>query len=119
MPLALPQGYFLLHGGGEMLSKYWTSEFWLANDKWHLNKELQVYKADEVEAEIEHYRDAIEVLQSARDCMLAGFTTMAASYQQGKMALRRIPDLEREIERLQRELEVEQTVRTNSHIVQD
>lgn len=55
-------------------------------------------------AEIEQYRGALEVLQSARDCMLAGFTTMAASYQQGKMALRRIPDLEREIERLREAL---------------
>ena len=60
-----------------------AEEGW-GNAAFHANENVTLAQ------QLADHQAAIEVMQSSRDCMLAGFTTMTAMYQKGKMALREI-----------------------------
>lgn len=70
--------------------------------------ELETYtlhaKLAACEQECKRLREANEIVLSSREQLLQTFCLWAVEYQQGKMALRRVPDLEQKIEELRREL---------------
>ena len=68
------------------------------------------------EEEIADLKSAVEVIQSSRDILLNTFTIWTVEYQQGKMALREVPDLRDRLRQREEELDLaERSLRNNGY----